>query len=140
MSPTFKKLLFFWLPPIVWGILIFSGSSVSVPSFSPVAWQDFVIHKTAHIIEYSILGILIYRAFKEEKISRKEAVIYAIRVAFFYGISDEFHQSFTPTRTPRLRDVIIYTIGAGIGVLIVWKLLPKAPKKLLIWGEKLGLL
>ena len=140
MPSTLRKILSFYLPPIVWGILIFSGSSLPVPAVSPVYWQDFLVHKTGHVIEYGILGILIYRAIKQEKINKKEAIIYAIIMAFFYGITDEFHQSFTPTRTPRLRDVIIDTIGASAGILIVWKLLPKTPKKLLDWAKKLDLL
>ncbi len=140
MSSNLKKILNFWAPPIIWGALIFSVSSTSVPQVSTSYTVDFTVHKLAHIIEYAILGILIYRALKEEKISRKEAVIYAIIIAAFYGFTDEFHQSFTPHRTTRLRDVIIDTIGATSGILIVWKLLPKTHPKLLNWAKKLGLL
>ncbi len=140
MSPNLKRILRFWLPPVIWGVLIFSVSSTSVPQVSTVYAVDFTAHKLAHIIEYAILGILIYRALKEEKIGKKEAVIYAIIIAAFYGFTDEFHQSFTPHRTTRLRDVIIDTIGATTGILIVWKLLPKMPKRLLNWAKKLDLL
>jgi VanZ family protein len=140
MSPVLKKILRFYLPVIIWGLLIFSVSSTSVPQVSQVYAVDFTFHKFAHIIEYAILGVLIYRALKEENISRKEAVIYAIIIAAFYGFTDEFHQSFTPHRTTRLRDVIIDTLGAIAGILIVWKLLPKMPKKLLNWVAKLDLL
>ncbi len=140
MSSNLKKIINFWVPPVIWGALIFSVSSTSVPQVSTSYTVDFTIHKFAHIIEYAILGILIYRALIQEKISRREAVIYAIIIAAFYGFTDEFHQSFTPHRTTRLRDVIIDTIGATSGILIVWKLLPKTPKKLLNWAKKLGLL
>ncbi len=140
MSSNLKKIINFWAPPLIWGALIFSVSSTSVPQVSTSYTVDFTLHKLAHIIEYAILGILVYRALKEENISRKEAVIYAIIIAAFYGFTDEFHQSFTPHRTTRLRDVIIDTIGATAGILIVWKLLPKMPKRLLNWAKKLGLL
>lgn len=136
---SLKKIIKFWLPPILWGALIFSVSSNSVPQVSTLHTVDFALHKIAHVIEYSILGVLIYRAFIQEKIGKKEAIVYAIIIAFFYGITDEFHQNFTPTRTPRLRDVIIDTIGATVGILIVWKLLPRLPKKLLNWAERLDL-
>ncbi len=135
-----KKAIRFWLPPIIWGALIFSVSARTVPQVSQVYAVDFTVHKLAHVIEYGILGILIYRALKQEKISKKEAIIYAIIIACFYGFTDEFHQSFTPHRTTRLRDVFIDTIGASVGILIVWKLSPKMPKKLLKWGAKLDLL
>jgi VanZ family protein len=140
MSPTLKKFIMFYLPPIIWGMLIFSVSSTSVPSVSKSANVDFAFHKIAHLIEYAILGVLIYRALIQENISKKEAVIYAIIITAFYGFTDEFHQSFTPHRTTRLRDVIIDTIGASTGILVIWKLLPKAPEKLLIWAKKLDLL
>src|SRR5258708_5438779 len=140
MPSNLKKIISFWLPPLIWGALIFSVSSTTVPQVSTSYTVNFTVHKLAHIIEYAILGILIYRALKEENISRKEAVIYAIIIAAFYGFTDEFHQSFTPHRTTRLRDVIIDTIGATAGILIVWKLLPKMPKRLLNWAKKLGLL
>ncbi len=140
MTSPLAKLLRFWLPPVIWGILIFSVSSTSVPQVSTVYTVDFTLHKLAHVFEYSMLGILIYRALIQENISRREAVVYSIIIAAFYGFTDEFHQSFTPHRTTRLRDVIIDTIGASGGILIVWKLLPKAPKKLLDWARKLDLL
>ncbi len=139
LSEIFRKVLLYWAPPVVWGALIFSGSSTTAIQVSRVYWQDFVIHKTAHIIEYAILGILIYRALRQEKIGKIEAVVYSIVISAFYGMTDEFHQSFTPTRTPRVRDVIIDTIGASIGIIIVWKLLPKTHPKLMTWAEKLGL-
>lgn len=140
MSPVLKKFCRFWLPAIIWGILIFSVSGQSVAKVSTVYTIDFAAHKAAHVLEYAILGILIYRVIKQEKVNIREAVVYAIVISALYGFTDEFHQSFTPTRTTRLRDVFIDTIGAAVGILIVWKLLPKAPKKLLIWAKKLDLL
>lgn len=138
---SFKNKLFkYWLPPVIWGALIFSGSTLKSASVSQVYTVDFIAHKTVHILEYAILGILIYRAIKIENINKKEAILYAIVITMFYGLTDEFHQSFTPTRTPRLRDVIIDTIGASGGIFIIWKLLPKAPKRLLNWAKKLDLL
>lgn len=139
MSPFLTKILKFWLPPVIWGALIFSVSSGSVPKVSESSAVDFAAHKIAHMIEYAILGALIYRALRQEKIGKLEAVIYAIIIAAFYGFTDEFHQSFTPGRTTRLRDVFIDTIGATTGILIVWKLLPKMPKKLLNLVKKLDL-
>ncbi len=134
------KFIKYYLPPIIWGALIFSVSSGGVPKVSPVYWQDFVAHKTGHIIEYGILAILVYRALMQERISKVGVVFLAILICGIYGFTDEFHQIFTPGREPKLRDVVIDIIGATGGVFIVWKLLPKAPKKLLKLAEKLDLL
>jgi len=135
-----KKVVKFWLPAVIWGAIIFSGSSRTTPVVSPVYWENYAVHKIAHILEYAVLGVLLYRALIQEKISKKEAVVYAIVVCGFYGFTDEFHQTLTPTREPRITDVIIDTIGGATGVLLVWKLLPKVNPKLLNWAKKLDLL
>ena len=105
-----------------------------------IYWQDFIIKKTAHIIEYGILSALIYRALVEEKMSKKTAGLIAILVAMFYGITDEFHQSFTSGRQPKARDVVFDTIGATFAIYTIWKLLPKAPKKLVSLAKSFQLL
>ena len=45
----------------------------------------------------------------------------ALCLAFLYAITDEFHQRFTPGRTPSIYDVLIDTLGAVFGLGIwVW--------------------
>jgi len=36
-----------------------------------------------------------------------------------YGVTDEFHQSFTPGRTPMATDVLYDTAGALLGLLLL---------------------
>ena len=43
-----------------------------------------------------------------------------------YAASDEFHQSFVPTRTPLVSDVLIDTAGGAIGLLALWLIRPLA--------------
>ena len=126
------KLLKYWLPPILWGLIIFSFSSLQVGSSNEIYWKDFVIKKTAHIVEYSILAVLLYRAMIGSDIEKKKAIIFSMLIVSLYGFTDEFHQSFTPGREPRIRDVIIDTIGGALGVLTFCKVLEKYPK----WKEK----
>jgi len=80
---------------------------------SEIYWQDFIVKKTAHIIEYAILATLLYRALINSNVPRKEAGIYAVILSATYGISDEFHQYFTPGREPRVRDVFFDLFGAS---------------------------
>jgi VanZ family protein len=44
----------------------------------------------------------------------------AFAVAILYGLSDEWHQSFVPGRTPDVWDLVVDAIGAltGIGIAI----------------------
>lgn len=134
-----ERIIKLWLPVIVWSLFIFSFSSNPTARASEVHWQDFLIKKSAHIFEYAIFSVLLYRALKESGVAKKEAAIYALILAVLYGASDEFHQSFTPGREPTVRDVVFDTIGASIGVYFIWKLLPKVPKKLKDLAGKLQL-
>lgn len=109
-----KKFLKFYLAPIVWAILIFTFSSFPTTKTTDFFLGDFLIKKTAHVIEYGILATLVFRALINSNIERKRAMFYSVLLAFFYGVTDEFHQSFTPGRGPSVRDVIIDTAGASI--------------------------
>lgn len=129
-----------WGPPVVWALVIFIFSSFPTATTSEIYWQDFIVKKMAHMVEYGVFAVLLYRAFKESGVEKKNAGIVAISMAILYGISDEFHQSFTPGRDPRARDVIFDTIGASLAIYLIWNYLPKAPKRLRKWGETLQLL
>lgn len=110
-----------WLPVFTWAGIIFLFSNR--PSIHTVDFYlgDFLLKKTAHLVEYAILSILLYRAFLGSGTDRTKAVIISIAISITYAISDEYHQSFIPGRESRLRDVVIDTIGAIIGVNI-WKI------------------
>ncbi|MDR0991105.1 MAG: VanZ family protein [Propionibacteriaceae bacterium] len=44
----------------------------------------------------------------------------AVVLASLYGVTDEFHQSFVPGRSPDPKDWMVDTIGAICGVVLVW--------------------
>ncbi|MEJ2348073.1 MAG: VanZ family protein [Patescibacteria group bacterium] len=135
-----RKVIKYWLPVFAWSLVIFFFSSLPTAPVSKVYWREFVTKKSAHIFEYGVFGTLMYRALKESGVKKREAGVYSIILAILYGISDEFHQSFTPGRDSRIRDVFFDTIGATLAIYLIWKLLPKAPKKLKIWAERLQLI
>ncbi|HEX6977606.1 MAG TPA: VanZ family protein [Patescibacteria group bacterium] len=129
----------FWVPVFVWIVIIYSFSSRTMPSVGPTYITNFAAKKTAHVLEYSVLSILLYRALINYGFSKTTAFIWAVSFCFIYGASDEYHQTFTPGREPRIRDVFIDTIGGSVGLLIIWKLLPLAPGRLKNWAIKLDL-
>ena len=92
------------------------------------------------MVEYFILTILLYRALRSTGVESNKALIYCLIFVVFYGLSDEFHQGFTPGREPKLRDVGFDTIGSLIANLFIWKLLPKAPRKLKSLAENFQLI
>ena len=135
-----KRLLRFWLPPALWVAAIFIFSSYPTAPVSTIYWREFVIKKSAHIIEFGILTILLYRGFRNYNVGKGNAAIFSIFISLIYGVFDEFHQSFTPGREPRVRDVVFDTIGALLAIYSLWNLLPKAPAKLKSWAKRLQLI
>ena len=129
----------FWLPPILWGLVIFSFSSFPVGSAAEIYWKDFIVKKTAHIVEYGILATLLYRAIVNSDVEKRKAMWVSILIAFLYGLTDEFHQSFIPGREPRIRDVIIDTIGASIFIYGFVKNISKLPKKIKEFAKKFNI-
>lgn len=93
------------LPLVLICIFIFiqSGKTARVVSYD--GNTNFFIHKLAHFILFSLVFLFAHRSFGD----KRKALIFTI----LYGISDEIHQSFIPTRTPSLTDVLIDS-GAGL--------------------------
>lgn len=135
-----EKAIVFWLPVVFWSLLIFLFSSHPVAKTSDFYWQDFIVKKTAHLIEYGLLSLLIYRALVNEGVKKPEAGISAVILATLYGISDELHQSFIPGRQSTLRDMIIDAFGAFLSVYCLQRYLPKAPRKITFLARKLHIL
>lgn len=132
-----KKLVNLWLPAVIWASVIFTFSSFSTVKTTDFFIGDFLLKKTAHIMEYGIFATLVYRALVNSKIEKKKAMWYAVIVALLYGISDEFHQSFIYGRTATLRDVLIDTTGAIIFIFGILKNIKKLPSTIKYYFEKL---
>jgi len=139
-SKMLEKISKFWFPFVLWSFIIFSFSSFPTAKTSQIYWQDFVIKKLAHITEYAIFTVLLYRALINSNVNKKKAAILSIILAVLYGASDEFHQSFTPGREPRIRDVLFDAFGSILSVYYIWNCLSKAPKKIRVWARKLQIM
>lgn len=136
---TNLKILKFWIPVVLWALVIFTFSSQESTRASQIHWQDFIIKKSAHMFVFGVLCGLLYRAFTNTSTSirHKTAGYLSLALASFYGVTDEFHQMFTPGREPTLRDVGFDTLGAIIAILVIRYALPKAPKAIQKWARVL---
>ena len=107
-----KEKLKRWLMVLGWAGVIFGFSSMSINKQVDFNWWDFVIKKTAHMIEYAVLYFLVHRALSEnqEKINKK-VLIYSLILCLIYAFSDEWHQTFVAGREGTLRDVGFDSIG-----------------------------
>lgn len=87
-----------------------------------IGYLHFLIRKGAHLTEYAILAVLLARAVErsEESRARWKNVAIALIIAVVYASGDEFHQTFVPSRTASVHDVLIDSCGALIGLLISW--------------------
>jgi VanZ family protein len=141
-----RNFLLYWLPVMVWMVVIFTASadkasfqhsaSVVEPflrwlfphvSFRTIHIAVVLARKCAHLTEYAILALLVWRAFRkptpgDERPWRWFGAMEALWVAMFYAATDEFHQTFVPSREGCLRDVLIDSCGALIGLILLWAL------------------
>lgn len=80
-----------------------------------------IIRKCAHLGEYFVFGVLIFRALRARQHGwRFRWACMAILLAALYAASDEFHQSFVPSRGPAVSDVLLDTEGAIAAQLVTW--------------------
>lgn len=80
---------------------------------------ESIIRKMAHFSIYTVIGILLMGLLCTYKIKNKWRIVITIVTGMLYAISDEFHQSFSPGRTPKITDVYIDTLGVFLGVLLI---------------------
>jgi VanZ family protein len=81
-----------------------------------------VSDKAAHLVSYAGLAVIVTRAFiggLPAPVPLRHAFL-ALLVTVAYGVSDEIHQSFVPTRSADLLDVYADCGGALIGVVCCW--------------------
>ena len=114
-----------WLPAAIVSALIFVFSSQSGASVSKIGLVDEIAHRLAHLAIYFVLCITFYRATKN--------VFLAFLLTLLYGISDEFHQFFVPTRSANATDIMVDGAAAALAGLILWKYFQNLPKKLKNW-------
>jgi VanZ family protein len=72
--------------------------------------------KTLHGIEYGVLGILTYRAFRYAggAWSASHALLLAIVASTTYGLTDEIHQFFVPLRHADMWDLLTDAVGSSV--------------------------
>ena len=135
-----RPFLKYWLPPLIWLSFIFIGSTDVLsaeqtsrflvpflrwlkPDISAEALLriHFLLRKLGHITEYAILAALLWRALRAgTNLHAKVSILFlaASTACAFFAATDEFHQSFVPSRTGAVGDVLIDICGALVGLLI----------------------
>ncbi len=115
-----------WFPVFLWCALIYYLSSIPSLKSDFSSDIDFILRKIAHMTEYGILTLLLFRAyFKSNGFTIKKSISFAIIFALTYAFTDEYHQLFVFGRQGSLNDVFI----DGLGVFFVAFLIYRKVKK-----------
>jgi VanZ family protein len=136
------QLLKVWIAAILW-LIVIAIESTALASANNTSrllypllhflfgmdWEHFeplhfFLRKGGHVFGYGLLSILFFRAWRETlpalgdpKWTWRWANISVLGTALVASL-DEWHQSFIPTRTGTVRDVVLDTC-AGIGAQIL---------------------
>lgn len=95
-----------------WCALIFAASDRPDLRVSGDDLVDFVLRKSAHMVVFGVLFVLVARALRGEGASRRPAMVVAWLATLAYACSDEWHQTFVAGRAGQPSDVVIDMIGA----------------------------
>lgn len=137
-----KKTIVLWIITILWMGIIFSFSTndgYQSTSTSKKVTYDMInivekkktesekmekveilhpqVRKIAHAFEYAVLYILVISSLKTSNIKVNKIYLIALVICILYAITDEVHQLFVSGRSGELKDVIIDTAGATIGLM-----------------------
>jgi VanZ family protein len=139
-----RDLLARWVPVVAWAAVIsilssdsFSGDHTAtllqpvfallLPGAGPetIAAAHAVLRKLAHVTEYAVLALLVFRALAQPERSVLATALGALVLCAVYASLDEFHQSFVPSRGASPVDVVLDTFGAALGLAVRLATLPR---------------
>jgi VanZ family protein len=104
----------------------------------------FAFRKTAHVAEYAVLAALCWRARRQSTVGQASSprpglpapdqesgagcpwrwadAVFAFAFAVAFAASDEWHQSFVPSRQGSAWDVLLDACGAAFGLVVIRRL------------------
>ncbi|MFQ5723029.1 MAG: VanZ family protein [Terriglobia bacterium] len=132
----------YYLPVFLWGAVIFllSGSefgsgwtvrwleailSAVYPEYAPaLVWKvNAVVRKLAHVTEYFVLGLLLWRALRRESRPagwRRSWALGTLGIGVVWASADETVQLFQPGRVASVMDVGLDTLGVLVALLVIY--------------------
>jgi VanZ family protein len=84
----------------------------------------FFVRKAAHLTEYAVLALLAARAFRASGLTalRRAWWLASFALVAAVALTDEYHQSFLPSRTGTIYDSLLDMTGGAtaLAVLALW--------------------
>ncbi|WP_215142192.1 VanZ family protein [Exiguobacterium qingdaonense] len=124
-----------WAEPTLANVQFdYAGKEISLDALGTAGLIEFFMRKAAHVVTFLVLGALFVKAISRTNIHAGLNLLFAWSLANTVAIFDEYHQSVTPERTALLQDVLLDSVGAAVGVVLVggfilWRLRRKHAKK-----------
>ena len=146
LTSSTKRILKVWLPSAVW-LAVIAVESTNLGSaehtgrilypilhalfnINPArfaVWHAF-LRKTGHVVGYFTLSVLLFRSWRATfpRLSTRWCLQWAtlaLSSTSLVATLDEWHQSFLPSRTGTLRDVILDSTAALVAQIVVFAVL-----------------
>src|SRR3954469_5383995 len=137
ISPS-TRITHYWIPVLLMLVIQFTFSTNSFssdetsrfvvpllkvvlrnPTAEQLLFWHHVVRKGAHVTEYFILGLLVYRAFNVDVASSLKLGMLTVIFVAVAATFDEFHQSFVPSRGSSIFDVGWDCIGGLIAIMLL---------------------
>jgi VanZ family protein len=136
-----RKLIYYWLPVVVWAAIIIQATGRRFDAPHTSGWLatflsdiglhiadqtlqlfNAVLRKAGHLTAYAIMALVSFRAVREGRrgFTLRWALI-ALAITVCVASTDEFLQSFTPTRGSSVWDVLLDTFGGTLAMLGMWR-------------------
>jgi VanZ family protein len=132
-----QRILVYWLPVVLWSaVILHLGTSdvfsaertrytirevVGTPPPQRLRLINFTVRKFAHLVEYSILAALAFRAVRAQRsgFSARSAAG-ALLVVFAVASTDELLQGFVVSRSAQLSDVALDCMAGVLTLILIW--------------------
>lgn len=118
--------MLYWIPALAWMAVIFylSGrTGDELHSYFPFI-ENF---NPGHVAAYFELALLYFWALRQN--GNRHPYLKALVLCLVYGITDEAHQYFVPTRYPDMGDLARDMLGAGLALGMVYLVLNRRTGK-----------
>jgi len=152
LTPDHKHILKLWIAAGLWlGVIAVESTTYLSSDYTgrflyPILhflfgldWKQFMtwhhyIRKTGHFVGYFILSVLLFRAWKA---TMRLPAVWALRwsgIAFFMSAlvasMDEWHQTYIPSRTGAVSDVVLDSSAALTAQIVIFLVLRSKGEKL----------
>lgn len=108
-----------WVAVVAWAAMIFVLSDRPGLAVSDDPGVDLPARHLAHVVVYGVLASLLAWALSGRRMPSTRLLAACGVVTLLYGVTDEWHQTFVPTRTGRPEDLVWDALGAAIAVVAI---------------------